>query len=350
MPDNVIHNSSNAPRVAVTHGPRFRLAVLKARKGRFDEAGADLQQALNEGDCSDADALDLQARMYAQQGLLLQAESCWRKAVQLGGAKPEYMAALGRLYVSRESRGRLVAIGCCAILGAIVILVSWQVLLVLPTRHRQLVQELDRMSAGHAALESAVNARIDKVSDVVSALESNGRQREELATNRLVAALSDLAARAQELRTSQEAATRESHAILTSVSAEVAASQKQATDFESRLTTLHGEMQRAANERQASEALARSSLRDGLQGQIGRLATQLDAREADLCAALDGQSQEVKCALFTLQTQLDRMSAEFLAAMDSVRRELGELRLLLKLPKAELPKGAEAARNASSHR
>ncbi|MBX3404585.1 MAG: hypothetical protein KF699_14330 [Phycisphaeraceae bacterium] len=349
MPDNVTPQSPSASRVAVTHGSRFRLAVVKARKGRFEEAGADLQQARNEGQCSDADALDLQARMYAQQGLHLQAETCWRKALQLGGARPEYIAALGRLYVPRASRGRLVAIGCYAILGAIAILVSWQVLLVLPARHRQLVQELDRVSAGHTALESAVNARIDRVSDVVSAVERSGRQREEQATNRLVAALGDLAAQSQELRTSQEAATRERQAILAKVSADVAVSQRQMTDFESRVTTLLADVQRAANERQASEDLARSSLHEWLQGQIGRLASQLDAQEDSLCTALDSQSQ-VTCALFALQAQIDRTSSESAAAMDSVRRELGELRLMLKRPQAEVPKGAEADRNASSRR
>ena len=61
----------------------FSAAVILARRGRYTEAAKLLQNALDAGECSHAEALDLQARIYAQQGLYWHAESCWHKAKHL---------------------------------------------------------------------------------------------------------------------------------------------------------------------------------------------------------------------------------------------------------------------------
>jgi hypothetical protein len=58
--------------------------------------------ALARGECTEEEALDLQARIYAQQGQLLQAESCWRRAQSLNAANTEYADALAALRQTRR--------------------------------------------------------------------------------------------------------------------------------------------------------------------------------------------------------------------------------------------------------
>ncbi|GEM_PF-2184439 len=80
-------------------GVGFRLmeARLLARRGRFAEATTRLAEAFSLGECTEVEALDLKARICAQQGLLLQAEVCWRKAQSLDADNPVYADALTAL-------------------------------------------------------------------------------------------------------------------------------------------------------------------------------------------------------------------------------------------------------------
>jgi len=72
-------------------------ARLLARQGRFAEATVRLDEAFSLGECTEVEALDLKARICAQQGLLLQAEACWRKAQSLDAENPVYADALTAL-------------------------------------------------------------------------------------------------------------------------------------------------------------------------------------------------------------------------------------------------------------
>ncbi|MDF1798889.1 MAG: hypothetical protein P1V81_06915, partial [Planctomycetota bacterium] len=115
-----------------------------ARKRRFREASAVLQTARSEGECSTAEALDLQARIYAQEGRYLLAEKCWTRALEDDPGNSTYVGALERLRsaATQGSPGRLV-------LGAVVVLaVSWQLLVANPAI-------LDRLDGTTQALAEA---------------------------------------------------------------------------------------------------------------------------------------------------------------------------------------------------
>ena len=75
---------------------------LLARRRRFAEATEQLAEAFSLGECTEAEALDLKARICAQQGLLLQAEVCWRKAQSLDADNPAYADALTALRQSQR--------------------------------------------------------------------------------------------------------------------------------------------------------------------------------------------------------------------------------------------------------
>jgi len=82
---------------------RYTKAVALARKGRYEEASELLRQAVEAGECQEAEAYDLRARIYAQQGQYLHAESCWLKAQSLDSSNPVYDDALSRLRQQRRS-------------------------------------------------------------------------------------------------------------------------------------------------------------------------------------------------------------------------------------------------------
>lgn len=72
-------------------------ALSLAREGAYAEATSFLAKAIEKGQCSEAEALDLQARILAQQGRFLEAESCWIRARGLDPDTDRYDAALHRL-------------------------------------------------------------------------------------------------------------------------------------------------------------------------------------------------------------------------------------------------------------
>lgn len=99
--------------------PRFlQAALVLARKGLYADATKVLQEALLAGECGEAEALDLQARMLAQQGLLLHAESCWIRARQLPDANVAACdAALSRLRLAASPirRMRWAVLAACGV-------------------------------------------------------------------------------------------------------------------------------------------------------------------------------------------------------------------------------------------
>ncbi|RJQ63194.1 MAG: hypothetical protein C4530_03885 [Desulfobacteraceae bacterium] len=87
------------------NGRYFKAAVVSARKGRYTEASKLLQKALDGGECSKLLALDLQARIFAQQGFYLEAESCWRRAKELDRSNYDFNKCIARLHQTRTSPG-----------------------------------------------------------------------------------------------------------------------------------------------------------------------------------------------------------------------------------------------------
>jgi len=110
----------------------FVAATSLARKGRYVDATRVLRRALACGDCSQEDALDLLARIYVQQGLYLQAESCWQEAKRLDSSNPEYDAALERLRRAHLSTGRLFHLFATVAVILVAGLMLWQVCFVSP--------------------------------------------------------------------------------------------------------------------------------------------------------------------------------------------------------------------------
>ena len=106
----------------------FAVACMLGRKGRYDEATKALQAALDAGCCSEAEAFDIQARMYAQQGLYLYAETCWQRAKKSDPHNPAYDLALARLR-SPQSRGSawISLVGSCLLL-ILLGLLTWQII------------------------------------------------------------------------------------------------------------------------------------------------------------------------------------------------------------------------------
>ncbi|MGO9119695.1 MAG: hypothetical protein ACLQPD_19045 [Desulfomonilaceae bacterium] len=141
----------------------FAVAAALARKGRYAEASKLLQRALIAGECMEPEALDLQARIYAQQGLYLHAESCWDRAKRLDGSNPAYDKALSRLRRSRLSAGRYLELISILAGTAVLGLVVWQIAFVNP-----------RLSTGL----NANRVSITKVHEDIARLEDASKARD----------------------------------------------------------------------------------------------------------------------------------------------------------------------------
>jgi len=175
------------PYSASSNGRLFASATSLARKGRYADATKLLRCALEAGDCSEAEALDLQARIYAQQGLYLQAEACWRQAKSHDATDEKFDDALARLRRARLAtrRGLHVAAGLVVvlILGQIV----WQVFFAIPG----LVQQLDQQKSAVASLQSSADSAADaaaardaELAANIEAYDRNASQRDsQLATS-----------------------------------------------------------------------------------------------------------------------------------------------------------------------
>lgn len=122
--------------------PRYASAVRMARRGRYADASRFLQQSLDAGECSDAEALDLQAKIYAQQGLYLHAETCWRRAQSADPSNTTYSEALERLKRGRRPWGPFDRVSVLAAGLAVLSFLLWQWLVVLPANsHRQVATD-----------------------------------------------------------------------------------------------------------------------------------------------------------------------------------------------------------------
>ncbi len=224
---DTLRERSNGVPITPHRGTRrvFTAAVLLARKGRYAEATTLLARARDTHACSEAEALDLQARIYAQQGLALAAEACWRQAQTLESATHAYEAALHRLRHVRPSFDRwprmVVALGMVVVVGMLV----WQGAFVQPgVRSRQ---EASTAALRHelAVLQSAAQARDQEVTLRVAGVD---RVLGELAT-RLEAPLKAMPTAAQ--------MTADRNAILERIGAAVAQVSQAVIVLETNLST-----------------------------------------------------------------------------------------------------------------
>lgn len=127
-------------------------AVTLARRGRYSEAERCLGEALARGECTEAESLDLLARIHVQKGRLLQAESCWQKALALDVGNTDYADALAALRRGQHpfARWRPVVIG-----GLVVLLLAIQAGVAVST-HRSAVQGRQDLEQRLTRLESAL--------------------------------------------------------------------------------------------------------------------------------------------------------------------------------------------------
>ena len=129
----------------------FRIAASMARKGRYQEALRALRQAVAAEECSDAEALDLQARIYAQQGMLLRAESCWTEALRKDPGNANFTAALARLH---RSYARPLHGARLLFFGAIIALIA--VLGFMADGYYHMRRQQDQMSSKLTLIESSL--------------------------------------------------------------------------------------------------------------------------------------------------------------------------------------------------
>lgn len=95
-----------------------------ARRGRFAEALECLVHATSRGECTEAAALDLRARICAQQGYLLQAEACWVNAQALEGDNPAYAEALSALRRRQTPRANMARVAAVTLSAIAVLLIA----------------------------------------------------------------------------------------------------------------------------------------------------------------------------------------------------------------------------------
>jgi type VI secretion system protein ImpK len=136
MSDNEFSAVTTAVTSSVTKGSLQSLlnqmtlarAAELARAGHYAEAEEVLSAGKDETRFSPM-ALDLLARVRAQQGRLVEAEELWTRALSLDPANPAYALGLRRAAALRYASGRLIvllSLAACLIVGALVGLLRWQ--------------------------------------------------------------------------------------------------------------------------------------------------------------------------------------------------------------------------------
>lgn len=169
------------PHSASSNGRLFASATSLARKGRYTDATKILRSALEAGDCSEAEALDLQARIYAQQGLYLQAEACWRQAKSHDASNADYEDALARLRRARLATGRGLHILSGLVVALLLGLMVWQVFFVIP----EMLQQIEHQKIAISSIQSSIDneadaaaARDAELATSIDAYDRNAAQRD----------------------------------------------------------------------------------------------------------------------------------------------------------------------------
>lgn len=157
----------------------YYTACLLARKRYYEEAKEILAIALKNGACTEAQALDLGARISVQQGNFLDAEAAWGKAQIEDPGNPKYAAAIAAIHRIQSPRGRVFRLMATSgvISGVIAILL---LMLVNFTHTRRQHDEVgNRLSQLEQALKSVQANQAQILRDIdekVASLESGAEQ------------------------------------------------------------------------------------------------------------------------------------------------------------------------------
>ena len=280
-------------------------AAILARKGFFTEASRLLRQSLEAGECSDIQALDLQARMFAQQGMLLRAEGCWTEALRHEPGNSTYLEALATLRrvhdPLRQFRARLfmLAVVLCVATALWIIIAAYQSM-----RHQQedstgrlahLEQSLHELGARQLESSRDTWTRVDAVSHEIQQLRTDT-----LAT---IAGL-QTAAQAQE-QSARLAAAHQS------------ATDQIAADMQRHYDRLVAELSQSQNKLWAALSTNREEQTRLVTGLIERL----HANETTLASL----SNETRSAADSLTLQLNASISGLQGALKSINNEIGRI-------------------------
>ncbi|MEQ1867255.1 MAG: hypothetical protein ABL996_21660 [Micropepsaceae bacterium] len=270
MPDNDGASAIPSEAPMPTADAFFKAATL-ARRRRYADAGAVLHHALEEGHCSQAEALDLQARMFVQQGRLLDAEICWTKAQAVSGPGISYAAEIALLREqARPSPFHLLLVGgtVAAILLVAISLLGWNAA-------RDSVRQV-------AELEKAMNDRLGAMTEA-QAGQAAGLLSRLAAIDARVAAVSKVE--------------------------DVAASRTQSSAEIARVET-------------AVLSLARDATRLGeISGAVSRLDDKLGQSESSLSSALYTMFGQLNKRIDEIHAAIDRMAVGAGSASEAVAPE-----------------------------
>jgi tetratricopeptide (TPR) repeat protein len=298
----------------------FATAALMARKGRYDDASQWLRDACEAHECSGAEALDLQARICAQQGMLTQAEACWIEALRQDPSNPAYTKAIARLRRSQNPLHRVRA--ALWIAGAAAVAVA--VLVLGGVGYRHVRQRQDDMGTALVRLESSLNdlrtAHADGQRASHSQVDAVGREvrQSHAETDAAIATLPALSHVDDQfrqvstslggLRTAQADARRAGQVQFDAVNKEIHQSRADMAAAIARLpesSHVDEQFRQAAAATQAAlgRIVAESSRRDGL------LAAQRKEDHAAMADAIRGHSD-------VLATQVNSLAAMIKAGQD----------------------------------
>jgi hypothetical protein len=300
----------------------FTNALRLARRGRYQEAREMLAHALEQGACNPAEAHHLDARMFAQQGLLFDADTAWARAQAADPGNPTYSAGRARL---RRDSGRRFLGADWALAGISVLLVGLFIVLTLAWRGLDAqIAQADRSYVEKLAVQQ------DAAAKTVSSLEG-----------RIDAVERDLLGRVAAAQSSLEAKTG------SPAQADVLG------HLLSRLDRLGDQVEASRGEgtRAAQSMMARVDAADHLLQAIDRRISELDAglahRDSELGASqqailsqLDQVAQEMKglrtetatrTDLAALAGIMESLRAAVTSGVDTteLRRELSAIRLLI---------------------
>lgn len=157
----------------VNNNRLYLTACHAARRGQFKEAISVLQQALAQGACTQAEAFDLMARIHAQQGHLLKAESYWLQAQAQDADNPVYEDALARLRrpAFRPSAKVSVA-GLVALMAMVILLQSLYLGSRVAESRARLIEDVSELSAAVARQGEQVQAQLAEFASQVAELRA----------------------------------------------------------------------------------------------------------------------------------------------------------------------------------
>lgn len=320
------------PHAAQSHSPHssgqlFVTATLLARKARYADATKILRRASEAGDCSEAEALDLQARMYAQQGLYLEAEKCWRQAKSRDAVNEQYDNALARLRRGRLATGRGLHILIGIIVFTIMGLMVWQVFFATPDLARKLNQQRSALASLQTSVDTTADAagtRDTQLAASVGKADANAATRNaELAAS--IEKINEEAAKRDAqlaeavalLVTSQDAASNR-ETVLKALSTAAADLRKTNEASADRLFAQQTETEAAAQNRMAALTSSISALADALGSTKAALTERIDANDAATAKRLDQ-------AIAGVSRRIDGLPAsESIAVLEGQIRQLKE--------------------------